>query len=86
MNSASGLCAGFRAQREGVGLLEYQAMPSWRGVAYDGVLCIFSNGSAQDRYGLSIRYKITPCLVMVTLRQPARLAAVLDQPSSLRPL
>ncbi|MFN9906597.1 MAG: hypothetical protein ACK56F_10795, partial [bacterium] len=26
-------------QREGMGLLEYQAMPSLRDVAHDGVLC-----------------------------------------------
>ncbi len=37
-------------QREGAGLLEYQgAMPSLRDVAHDGVLCTFSNRSAQDR-------------------------------------
>jgi hypothetical protein len=35
------------------------------------------------RLGLSITYKITNC--WVTLLQPARRAAVLDQPSSIRP-
>ncbi len=29
-------------QREGMGLLEYQAMPSLRDVAHDGVLCTFT--------------------------------------------
>jgi hypothetical protein len=29
-------------QREGMGLLEYQAMPSLRGVAHDGWLCTFT--------------------------------------------
>ncbi len=36
-------------QREGMGLLEYLAMPSLRDVAPGGVLCAFSNRSAQDR-------------------------------------
>jgi hypothetical protein len=36
------------AQREGVGLLEYHVMPSFRDVAHDGVLCTFSNRSAPD--------------------------------------
>jgi hypothetical protein len=31
-----------REQKEGEGLLEYQAMPSLRGVAYDGWLCTFA--------------------------------------------
>jgi hypothetical protein len=35
------------------------------------------------QHGPSIRYKITPC--WVTLLQPTRRAAVLGQPSSLRP-
>jgi hypothetical protein len=34
-------------QREGMGLLEYRAMPSLRGVAHDGVLCKLR--SAPDR-------------------------------------
>ncbi len=29
-------------QREGRGLLEYQALPSLRDIAHDGVLCTFS--------------------------------------------
>jgi hypothetical protein len=36
-------------QRESMGLLEYQAMPSLRDVAHDGVLFTFSNRSALDR-------------------------------------
>jgi hypothetical protein len=36
-------------QREGMGLLEYQAMPSLRDIAHDGVLCTFTNRSAPDR-------------------------------------
>jgi hypothetical protein len=39
--------------------------------------------SGQARHGPSIRYKITTC--WVTLLQHVRLAAVLGQPSSLRP-
>jgi hypothetical protein len=35
--------------REGMGLLEYQVMPSLCDVAHDGVLCTFSNRSAPDR-------------------------------------
>jgi hypothetical protein len=71
-------------------------MPSWHDVAHGGVLCTFSNRSAQERgecmvwsvracrrYGPSITYKIALCL-LVTLLQPARRAAVLGQPSSLR--
>ncbi len=83
-----------QTQREDMGLLEYQAMPSLRDVAHGGVFCTFSNTSAPDRgkwwcgpsgqaaWGPSITYKITPCCV--TLLQPARRAAVLGQPSSLR--
>jgi hypothetical protein len=80
-------------KRVGMGLLEYKAMPSLRDVAHDGVLCTFSNIQPQTgasgvirqgrRHGPSITYKITPC--WVTLLQPARRAAVLGQPSSLRP-
>ncbi len=36
-------------QREGMGLLEYWAMPSFHDVAHDGVLCTISNRSAPDR-------------------------------------
>jgi hypothetical protein len=36
-------------QREGMGPLEYQAMPSFRVVAHDGVLCTFSNRSPPDQ-------------------------------------
>jgi hypothetical protein len=36
-------------QREGMGVLEYQALPSLRDVAHEGVLCTFSNRSAPDR-------------------------------------
>jgi len=35
--------------REGMGLLGYQAMPSLRDIAHDGVLCAFSNRSAPDQ-------------------------------------
>jgi hypothetical protein len=33
---------GGQCQREGMGLLECQAMPSWRDVAHDGWLCTFT--------------------------------------------
>jgi hypothetical protein len=74
-----------------MGLLEYQAMPSLRDAAHDGGLCTFSNRPEQVVWyiraggqGPSITYKITPCCV--TLLQPTRRAAVLDQPSILRSL
>jgi hypothetical protein len=63
----------FLNQRKGMGLLEYQAMPSLRDIAHYGVLC--SNRSApvdrgasgvvrqRRRHGPSIAYKITPCWV-----------------------
>jgi hypothetical protein len=35
--------------REGMGVLEYQAMPSLRDVAHDSVLCTFIKRSAPDR-------------------------------------
>jgi hypothetical protein len=38
-----------RDQREGMGLLEYQAMPSLRNVAHDSVLSTSSNRSAPDQ-------------------------------------
>jgi hypothetical protein len=77
-----------------MGLLEYQAMPSLRGVAHDGALCTISNRAAPDWgkwCGPSGQVVWTvhhvqnqPC--WVTLLQPARRAAMLGQPSSLRPL
>ncbi len=36
-------------QKEGMSLLEYQALPSLRDVAHDGVLCTFRNRSAPGR-------------------------------------
>ncbi len=30
-------------QREGMGLLKFQAMPSFRDVTHDGIFCTFSN-------------------------------------------
>ncbi len=39
-------------KRVGMGLLEYQAMPLLRDLAYDGVLCTFSNRSAPNRVKL----------------------------------
>ena len=77
-----------------MGLLEYQAMPSLRHVARDGVLSTSSNRSAPDRgasgsvlqgrwHGPSITYKKHTS--RVTLLQPARRAAVLGQPSTIRP-
>jgi hypothetical protein len=75
-------------QREGMGLLVYQAMPSLRDLAHDGVLCTFSNRSAPDRsnrcgpqgwwHGPPTTYKITPCWVIIL--QPSRRAAVLGNP------
>jgi hypothetical protein len=41
------------AQKEGTGLLEYQAVLSLRDVAHDGFLCTFSNASAPDRGGVA---------------------------------
>ena len=35
-------------QREGIGLSEYQVMPSLRDVAHGSVLCTFMNRSASD--------------------------------------
>jgi hypothetical protein len=57
-----------------MGLLEYQAMPSLRDVAHDGVLCTFSNtetgASGVVRQGWrhepSTTYKITPCWVTLS--------------------
>ncbi len=79
-----------------MGLLKYQAMPSLRGVAHVGVLVHsvidqLQTGPAVVRHGRrhepSITYTITPCWVtFITFIKPARRAAVLDQPSSLRPL
>ncbi len=74
------------------GVLEYQAKPSLCDVAHDRVRvhlvidqpqtwasCVVRQGR---RHGPSITFKITPC--WVTLLQPARRAAVLGRPSSLR--
>jgi hypothetical protein len=43
------ILAGLYDQRESRGLLEYQALPSLRDVAHDGVLCTFSNRSTPDQ-------------------------------------
>jgi hypothetical protein len=58
------------AQREGMGLLEYQAIPSLRDIAHDGWLCIFTGswkGSVWKRQAVrpSITYKITPASLIV---------------------
>jgi hypothetical protein len=68
------------------------AMTSLRDVAKDG-FCVHlvidhrprANGVVRQgrRNGPSFTYKITPC--WVTLLQPVRRAAMLGQPSSLRP-
>jgi hypothetical protein len=61
-----------QSQIEGMDLKEYQAMPSLRDVAHDGVLCTFSvidqtqtgtSGVVHQgrRHGPSITNKITPC-------------------------
>jgi hypothetical protein len=44
-NAAETFCG--LTQKEGMGPLEYQTMPFLRVVAQDGVLCTFSNRSAQ---------------------------------------
>ncbi len=62
-------------QREGMGQLEYHAMPSLRNVAHDGALFTFSNRSVPDRgrrHGPSITYKITPCGVTLLASQAGR--------------
>jgi hypothetical protein len=48
-------------RRGGMGLLQYQAIPSLLVVDHDGVLCTYSNRSAQKRVMWSV--KITPCWV-----------------------
>jgi hypothetical protein len=90
------LCARYerRVQREGMGLPKYQAMPSLRDVAHDGVLCTFSNRSATDRGKLcdpsaqaawTVHHVQNHTLLGGTILQPAKGAAVLGQPSSLQP-
>ncbi len=49
VNTNSICNGGSTYQREGMGLLDYQAMPSLRNVAHGGVLCTFSNRSTSDR-------------------------------------
>ncbi len=87
-------------QREGMGLLDYRAMPSLRDVAHYGWLCIAAGYSIStplgsfcqgNRYGtgpeqVAVRpvHHVQNHTCLVTLLQPARLAAVLSQPSSLR--
>ncbi len=48
-NIGRGKGEGISRHREGMGLLEYQAMPSLRYAGHDGVLCTFSNRSVPDR-------------------------------------
>jgi hypothetical protein len=68
-------------QREGMGPLEYQAMPSLRVVAHEGVLYTFSNRSPPDRgkwcgpsrhaaWTIHGTYKITPLLGHLSSSQP----------------
>jgi hypothetical protein len=84
-------------QKEGIGLVEYQAMPSLRDVAHDGWLCAFiisahsltapdrATGTVQKRQGIWPIYQIQNHTCQVNLVQPARRAAVLDQTCGLRP-
>jgi hypothetical protein len=77
-------------QREGIGLLEYQAL---RDVAHYGVLCTFSNWSAPDRgkwcsvsgQAAWIVHHVQNHTLLGHSPSAARRAAVLGQPSSLRP-
>jgi hypothetical protein len=43
-------------QREAMGLLEHQAMPSFRDVAHDGVLCTFSVSPGQGQVMWSVHH------------------------------
>jgi hypothetical protein len=92
------LCHDTTIHKEGMGLLEYHAMPSLRDVAHDRWLCTFIMKQQQEipsarSWAAPVRasetvqpvhhvqnesYRVTPFL-------PARRAAVLGQPSSLRP-
>jgi hypothetical protein len=91
-------------QREGMGLLEHQAMPSLRDVAHDRWLCTFTiiqqletqsarswaapvwaTGTVQKRQAVRPVHHVQNYICRVTLLQPARQAAMLGQPSSLRP-
>ncbi len=73
-------------QREAMGLLEYQTMPSLRDIAHGGVLCTFSNRSAPwtGPSGVVRRHVQNHALLDHYLLA-ARRAAVLDQHSSLLP-
>ncbi len=73
-------------QREGMVLLEYQPMPSLRGIANDDVLCTFSNTSAPYRGKLcdpSGKAAWTVHLVQnhTLPAQPASRVAVVGHPS-----
>ncbi len=86
-------------EREGMGLLEYKAMPSLRDISYDGWLWPFTgnfiswqlgsscqgNQYGTEKAGGTARPSHTKSYLPVTLLQPARWAAVLCQPFNLRP-
>jgi hypothetical protein len=85
-------------QREGMGLLEYQAIPSLCDIAHDGLSCKFHmeqqlNIPSARSWAAPVRATgtVRACLsrkthtYRVTLLQPDRLAAVLGQPSGLQP-
>ncbi len=84
---------GGRGQRECINLLEYQAMPSLYGIAHDDVFCVHlviyhpQTGTSGEvvRAGGMDRPSHTKSLLLGDSPPPARRAAVLGQPSSLRP-
>jgi hypothetical protein len=94
------ILVGILFQREGMGLLEYQDLPPLRDVAHDGWLCIFTIQQqleipsarswaapvrATGTAGVRPVHHVQNHTCLVTLLQQARRAAVLGQPSSLRP-
>ncbi len=95
-------CLESLSQREGLGILEYQAMPSLRDIDQDGWLCSLlynkhqmeipsarswaapiraSRRVVRKRQAVRPVHNVQNHTYRVTLFQPARRAAVLDQPS-----
>jgi hypothetical protein len=101
MSSDLGICwTPSPTQRESLGLLENQTMPSLRDVVHDESLCTFTiqqhleipSAPSWEAYGQGNGYGTEKAVhhvqyhtLRVTLLQPTRRAAVLGQSYSLRP-
>ncbi len=61
-------------QRESMSVLEFQAMPSLRDVAHDGVLCTFSNISTPDYRTSGVVHRVATATFWRTLHHDGKIS------------